>query len=119
MGRTSAPRALTTGAGAVVAERCAEARGFVARGIGLMGRSELPDGEGLWIEPCGSIHMFFMRFPLDVAFVDREGRVVRVCRGIRPWRMTLPVRRARAAVELPAGTLGRHGVDVGEVLRLS
>ncbi|HET9050602.1 MAG TPA: DUF192 domain-containing protein, partial [Candidatus Dormibacteraeota bacterium] len=59
------------------------------------------------------------RFPLDVAFVDRQGAVVRIYAGIRPWRMTWIVRRARAAVELPAGTLARHGVGVGDVLRLA
>ena len=114
-----AARALTRQDGTVVAERCAEARSLVTRGLGLMFRASLPDGAGLWIEPCSSIHMFFMRFPIDVAFVDRQGAVVRVCHAIRPWRMTWIVRRARAAVELPAGTLTRHGVAVGDVLRLA
>jgi hypothetical protein len=62
--------------------------------------------------------MFFMRFSLDVAFLDRDGRVVRAYHGIRPWRMSRLVRGARTAVELPAGTLSAAGVEKGTVLRL-
>jgi uncharacterized membrane protein (UPF0127 family) len=83
-----------------------------------MFRRELPAGHGLAITPCNSIHMFFMRFPLDVAFLDREGSVVRAYHGIRPWRATRIVRGARTAVELPAGTLAAAGVDRGSMLRL-
>jgi len=84
----------------------------------LMFRRGLAPGEGLAITPCNSIHMFFMRFALDVVFLDREGVVVRVYRGIRPWRVSRIVRRARTAVELPVGTLAAAGVGVGDVLRL-
>jgi len=62
--------------------------------------------------------MFFMRFPIDVAFVDGDGRVVRAYHGIRPWRVSRVVRGAKAAVELPAGTLARHGVERGSRLQL-
>jgi uncharacterized protein len=118
MARNQGPRPLVRDDGTVVVDRCAQARGLLSRGIGLMFRRELPAGDGLWIEPCSSIHMFFMRFALDVAFVDREGRVLRLYNGIKPWRATRVVRRARAAIELPAGTLSASGVVVGDVLRL-
>jgi uncharacterized membrane protein (UPF0127 family) len=114
----AAARRLETADGREVAAQVEEAEGFLRRGLGLMFRRELPPGSGLAITPCNSIHMFFMRFPLDVAFVDGEGTVVRVYNGIRPWRVSRLVRRARTAYELPAGTLAAAGVERGAVLRL-
>ena len=111
-------RRLETAEGREVAGSVEQAATFLRRGLGLMFRSELPAGHGLAITPCNSIHMFFMRFPLDVAFLDREGCVVRVYHGIRPWRVSRIVRGARTAIELPAGTLAAAGVDRGMVLRL-
>ena len=107
-----------TADGREVAAHVAEADNFLSRGLGLMFRRELPAGHGLAITPCSSIHMFFMRFPLDVAFLDREGTVLRVYHGIRPWRVSRIVRRARTAIELPAGTLAAAQVERGTVLRL-
>ncbi|HZS14034.1 MAG TPA: DUF192 domain-containing protein [Candidatus Dormibacteraeota bacterium] len=109
---------LETEDGRAVAEHVELATGAWSRFMGLMFRSELPPGHGLALTPCSSIHMFFMRIPLDVAFLDREGRVLRVYHGIRPWRMSRIVRGARTAVELPAGTLRAAGVEKGAVLRL-
>jgi hypothetical protein len=63
--------------------------------------------------------MFFMRIPLDVVFLDREGQVLRVYDGIRPWRISRIVRGAHTAVELPAGTLRLAAVEKGAVLRLA
>jgi len=109
---------LETAEGGEVAAHVEAADNFLRRGLGLMFRRELPAGHGLAITPCSSIHMFFMRFPLDVAFVDREGRVVRAYHGIRPWRVSRIVRGARTAYELPAGTLAAARVEKGTVLRL-
>jgi uncharacterized protein len=111
-------RRLETAEGREVATRVEVAGSFLRRGLGLMFRAGLPPGHGLMITPCNSIHMLFMRFPLDVAFLDREGRVVRIYPGIRPWRMSRVVRGARSALELPAGTLAAAGVEPGTVLRL-
>jgi uncharacterized membrane protein (UPF0127 family) len=110
---------LETGDGAVVADRCAVADGFGGRFMGLMFRRQLPAGEGLCIQRCNSIHMFFMRFPLDVAFVDGEGRVLFALHGIRPWRVSRIVSGAKAAIELPAGTLRDKAVEKGTILRLA
>lgn len=109
---------LETAAGVLVAERVEVADTAFARFMGLMFRRELPPGHGLAIRPCKSIHMFFMRFPLDVVFVDGEGRVVRVLDSIRPWRASSFVRGARAAIELPAATAARAGVAPGTVVRM-
>lgn len=90
-----------------------------SRFVGLMGKRELPAGHGLCIRPCSSIHMFFMRFPIDAVFVDGDGRVVRIYAAIRPWRITGFVRRAKACIELAAGTCAAHGLQEGDVLQLA
>ena len=110
---------LQTADGTVVAEHLESADTLWSRFLGLMFRRELPAGHGLLIRPCSSIHMFFMRFPLDVVFVDGDGRVLRVLASIRPWRASMPVRGAKAAIELPAGTAARFGVVSGATLRVS
>ena len=64
--------------------------------------------------------MFFMRIPVDVVFIDDDGRRSCTCiNGLRPWRMSRIVRRAKAAIELPSGTLARAGVGVGDLLTMS
>ena len=109
---------LTTEGGSEIAT-VEVAESMWSRFVGLMGREELPPGSGLCIRPCSSIHMFFMRFPLDVAFLDREDRVLRAYHGIKPWRISRVVWGAKAAIELPAGTLARAGVDAGSRLQLT
>jgi uncharacterized protein len=109
---------LVTSAGATVAGEVAVADNPWRRFMGLMGRRELPDGSGLYLRPCSSIHMFFMRFPIDVAFVDTDGVVVRMYPSLRPWRVTRVVRKAKACIELPPGTLATAGVQVGHRLTL-
>jgi uncharacterized protein len=84
---------------------------------GLLGRRSLPWDEGLWLEPAGSVHTWFMRFPIDVVFVDRELRIVRIVESLPPWRMAAK-RGARSALELPAGAAERCGLAEGDVLRL-
>ncbi len=77
---------------------------------------QLPDGSGLVIVPCNSIHMFFMRYPLDVIFLDKSGVVIFTYHGIKPWRVGRIVKGARTAIELPAGTIARTGTEVGDTL---
>ena len=79
---------------------------------GLLGRAGLAPGEGLWILPCESVHTFFMRFPMDAVFLDKELRVRRVVEGVKPFRFAWS-RGARSVVELPAGEAGRVGVVEG------
>jgi uncharacterized protein len=86
---------------------------FWKRAIGLLGRSRLESASALWIEPCNGIHTFGLRFPIDVLFLDREGRAVRVVSNLRPWRICGPVRGARVVVELPAGTLVEQNIGIG------
>ena len=86
----------------------------LARMIGLLGRSHLASGLGLHISPCGSIHTMFMRFTLDVIFLDRDLSVVRIARNVRPWRMVLGGWRARSAVEMESGWFDFGKLGVGD-----
>ena len=100
--------------GVVLAEQVERATSMLARLKGLLGRDGLAPGHGLAIEPCTSIHTCFMRFPIDVLFVSREGLVVRAISNLPPWRVTRVYSRAALVVELPAGTIERARVREGE-----
>lgn len=81
------------------------AEGFFPRLLGLMFRRDLQAGEGLLITCCNAIHTCFMRFPIDVAFLDRDGAVVRIVRNIKPWRLfVFGGRNACQVLEVRAGT---------------
>ncbi len=108
---------LEAGDGRVVCERCVVAERMLPRMRGLLGRRELPAGEGLLLRPAPSVHTWFMRFPIDVVFLDRELRVMSVRSDVRPWRMASQ-RRARAVLELATGEAERRGVATGDELRL-
>lgn len=111
-------RVLDVTTGACLAERAAVAMSLWARAKGLLGRSALPEGEGLVIWPCNSVHCFGMRFPIDVLYVAKSGDVVRILPHMRPQRIGPIVLRSHYVVELPAGTAARYGVLVGHRLAL-
>src|SRR5437868_2964698 len=102
-----------------LADKARRAASFVDRGRGLMLSDPLPSGGGLVIEPCNSIHMFFMRYPLDILFLDEQGKVLFMYKGIKPWRMGRIVRGARMAVELPEGVIDRTGTQLGDKLTIT
>jgi uncharacterized membrane protein (UPF0127 family) len=104
--------------GEVVVERCAIASNPLTRTRGLLGRDDLPPGEGILLRPAGSIHTAFMRFPIDAVFVDRDLEVLRIAPELPPWRMAA-ARGARAVLELPAGEAARRGLTVGARLQLA
>jgi uncharacterized membrane protein (UPF0127 family) len=106
-----------TSEGTIVCERCEVPKSSFARMRGLLGRDGLEPGTGMLIDSAPSVHMFFMRFPIDVVFLDRDRRVVGVRHGLRPWRVA-GARRAVAALELPAGAAAAAGVEEGDVLVL-
>jgi uncharacterized membrane protein (UPF0127 family) len=82
---------------------------------GLLGRRELPSGEGILLKPCNSVHMAFMRFPIDAVFLDRDMRVVKIAADLRPWRMAA-ARTARSVLEIAAGEAARRALTVGDRL---
>ena len=117
MAPASLARVRRTADGVVVCERCEVPKSAFGRMRGLLGRSGLEPGDGMLIDSAPSVHMFFMRFPIDVVFVDRDWRVVGVRHGLRPWRVA-GARRAVAALELPAGAAAEAGIEEGDVLAL-
>jgi hypothetical protein len=106
-----------TESGKVICERCEIPESSLGRARGLLGRGGLEPGGGMLIDRAGSVHMFFMRFPIDVVFLDRDRRVVGVRHGLRPWRVA-GARGAVAALELPAGAAAAVGIEVGDLLVL-
>lgn len=87
--------------------------------VGLLSTREVLPGEGLLIERTQSIHMFFMRYPIDVVFFDKELRVRRLVGSIKPWRVVLWARGARDCLELRAGALEGTGTQVGDQLEIT
>jgi uncharacterized membrane protein (UPF0127 family) len=85
---------------------------FVARALGLLVGTPLDPAEGLLIAPCASIHTIGMRYPIDVVFIDREARVLRVCAEVRAGRMRFAP-GARGVLELRGGIAARHGLAPG------
>jgi uncharacterized protein len=104
--------------GGVVCERCRVAGNPIARAWGLLGRRSLAGGEGLLLPRTRAVHTHFMRFPIDVVFVDRDGLVVRLVSELRPWRAA-SCRRAHAVLELTAGECERRGLREGDRLTSS
>lgn len=102
----------------VLAENAGTAATALRRMRGLIGRPPPERGEGIVFEPAQQIQTFFMGYPIDVVFCDREWRVLRVYRSLRPWRLTAWVRGARYAIELRDGTVGED-VTAGTQLIVS
>src|SRR5437868_14739013 len=94
--------------GTLVCARCAIAERPLQRMRGLLGRTSLDANEGMLFRPAGSIHMFFMRFPIDAVFCDRELEVLDVRRGLQPWK-TAGKKGAKVVIELAAGAAAGPG----------
>jgi uncharacterized membrane protein (UPF0127 family) len=103
--------------GSVVCERCVVADGMFTRMRGLLGRRDLPEGEGILLRPASSVHTAFMRFPIDVVFVDRDLVVLKVVPELPAWRAAA-CRGAKATFELAAGEAARRGLETGTRLSL-
>src|SRR6266540_7013713 len=99
--------------GRIVCESCVLADSVWRRMRGLLGRRELRPGEGLVLRPNWSVHTFFMRFPIDVVFVDGDQVVRKIVPDLGPWR-TATCRGARDVVELAAGECARRGLETGD-----
>src|SRR5215204_4445846 len=99
----------------VVADQLMTAFDSASRRKGLLGRDVLSTSNALIIAPSNAVHTFFMRFPIDVAFVGRDGRIIKIRAALPPWRMTASL-RGFAVIELPAGTLARSNTVCGDRL---
>ena len=103
--------------GVVVCETCVVADTPLTRLRGLLGKHSLPTGHGLLLRPAPSIHTFFMRFAIDVVFLDSTLRVLRVAHAVKPWRVA-GCRGARSVLELGAGQAAVAAIAPGNRLRL-
>lgn len=101
----------------VLGERIGVADGWWSRLRGLLGRPPLGEGEGLLIVPSKGVHMYGMKYAIDVLMLDGERRVVAAFPGLEPGRRTPLFKRARYALELPAGAIEESGTREGDVLR--
>lgn len=100
--------------GQVVIRKLIVAESTWARMRGLLGRKSLSADTGLLIRPCRSIHMWFMRFPIDVAFLDQDLHVLKIVRNLRPWMLAWAPLKTRCVLETAAGAL--HSVNLGDRL---
>jgi uncharacterized membrane protein (UPF0127 family) len=89
----------------------------ISRVIGLMFKKTPVDSDGLLLEPCNSIHTFFMRYSLDIIFLSNGNEVIKVIRNLKPWRMTRIYFKARKTLELPAGNLPLD-IKEGDILEV-
>ena len=85
------------------------------RRVGLLKHKGLQPGEGLWIVPCESVHTFFMKFPIDLVYVDKKQRVRKVRNAVPAWRLSICL-SAHSILELPAGTIKSTGTQPGDEL---
>jgi len=91
---------------------------FMERFLGLMGKSDV-GAEALLIEPCKSIHMFFMKMPIDAVFLDKNGRILALEKNLKPWSVSGIYKNGRSVMEMPSGSADRLGLECGEVLAFS
>jgi uncharacterized membrane protein (UPF0127 family) len=92
------------------------AESFLSRGKGLLGHERLNEDSGMWIHRCNSIHTFFMKFPIDCIFVDKNLKVKAIYKDVRPWRLVPPVWGARSVFELASGAATKMNISVGDQL---
>ena len=115
-------RAVNQTRGTVLCERLEDAGGLGGQSRGLLGRDGLEPGTGMLFEngrftPMMWMHMFFMRFAIDIVFLGRGGKVVKVNRNLKPWRVSSMVFGARLALELPAGAATASATEPGDQIR--
>ena len=111
-------RIINTANNTVLAEDVIIAEGLFKRMKGLLGKDELKSGQAIVLKPCTAVHTFFMRFTIDIAFVDSENRIIKTIPDLKPWRLTGIYSSARLCIELPAGTLASTRTCQGHLLSL-
>lgn len=99
----------------IIVDEAKIANGFFDRLIGLMFKKEMKGFNALLIEPCNSIHTFFMRYDIDVVFLSKNNEVIKIIRNMKPWRMSWMYFRATKVLELKGGALPKE-VEKGDKL---
>lgn len=116
--RESRLKVTNTSKNTVLADKAEVADTFLKRLIGLLRRKSLSQGEALILIPSNSIHSFFMRFSIDVLFLDKSGRVIKALVSLRPWRLTKVYFKAHLTIELPAGTIEKTSTQEGDTVTI-
>lgn len=104
---------------AVLAGSVRIADGFVSRLRGLLGTDSLPDGEGIYIVPCASIHMFGMKYSIDALFIDTDNKVVGIVNSIPPGQVSPHFKKAHGCLELPSGVLEKTRTELGDQIEFA
>lgn len=102
----------------VLAAQIFVADSLLTRTKGLLGETSLPTQSALWIFDCNSVHTFFMKFPIDIIFVNSDLQIRKIYRNVGPWRMTLPNFSFDSVFELPGGSLTEGSAQVGDQLHV-
>ena len=102
--------------GTMLGEAIEVADSAVSRVKGLLGRECLEDGQGLLFKKCSSLHTMFMRFPIDIVFIDKHGKVLKLSKAVKPFKLVAAPLRAYYALELPAGAVARSETRAGDHL---
>jgi uncharacterized protein len=122
--RTAQPtvmRAVNRTRATILCDRLETAGGLAGQSRGLLGRDGLAAGAGMLFQsslPLMWMHMMFMRFPIDIVFLNQENRVIRICHDLRPWRFSPIVFGARMALELAAGAASSSSAAIGDAIEL-
>lgn len=101
---------------ALIADNIGLANTMITRFVGLMNKKKLEDNEGILLTPCSSIHMMFMKFPLDIVFLDKKNKVIKIIENIKPWKISPVVFMAQSVLELPSGTVSKIGLKINDIL---
>jgi uncharacterized membrane protein (UPF0127 family) len=91
---------------------------YLSRLVGLLGTKSLSEEKALWLDPCDNIHMWFMRYAIDVVFVGGDLKVCAVYENVKPWRAIWFVSGARSAFEMAVGTVKRGRIEIGDQLHV-
>jgi hypothetical protein len=105
--------------GTTLATNVRVADNLFTRMKGLLGKKELPFGEALWIKPCFSVHTFFMKFPIDVLFLNKQNQVVAAISNLTPHRLTRLYPQSYSVLELPPGTIVASNTEVGDEIKIA
>lgn len=87
---------------------------FLERFKGLMGKKALSIDKSLCIIPCNSIHMFFMKFPIDVVFLDETGKVIHLIANLKPWNISKIIKKSKLVIEMPVGTIEMKNIRIND-----
>ena len=105
--------------GKELSNNVAVADSLLKRMKGLLGKKEMLKGEALWIKPCMSVHTFFMKFPIDVVFLNKRNQVMAAIRNLQPNHITRLYSKAASVLELPAGILEATNTRVGDEIEIA